>query len=199
MTEEKDKLGQRIEFIMEIDKLKSIQRRTLLVDRSRNENSAEHSWHVATAAMVLAPYAGEDVDIDHVIRMLLVHDIVEIDAGDTFAYDTAGYEDKLERETAAMQRLFGYLPELQRAELSALWLEFEDAETPSSRYANAIDRILPLLHNYHTQGATWHQHGISRSQVVERNAGIQNGLPDLWSYIVRILDDSVEKGYLLGD
>lgn len=199
MIERNDELGQEIRFLVEADKLKGIERRTLIVDESRRENSAEHSWHVALAAMTFAPYAAAGVDVAHAMRLLLVHDIVEIDAGDTFAYDKVGYEDKLERETEAMQRLFGLLPDAQQQDFASLWLEFEENETPTAHYANAIDRIMPLLHNYYTKGATWQQHGIRRSQVIERNQGIQKGLPELWPYVVDILEDSVQQGYLLPD
>ena len=191
-----DEMGRQLDFLIEADKLKGVERRSILMDGSRNENSAEHSWHVALAAWVLAGYAAEAVDVSRVIRMLLVHDIVEIDAGDTFAYDAEGRVDQLAREERAAQRLFGLLPVDQARDLLALWVEFDKRETVEARFANSIDRLLPLLHNYATQGGSWQTHGVSRAQVLERVGCIEQGAPHLWHYVRSLIDDSVDKGYL---
>ena len=190
-------LEQQVRFLMEADKLKGVDRRTKLVDKSRFENSAEHSWHVALCAMVFSSYAADEVDLSRVIRMLLIHDIVEIDAGDTFAYDSVGYEDKLERETEASNRLFGVLPASQGTDLSSLWAEFEENQSPEARYANAIDRVMPVLHNYYAEGASWQKHDITRDQVLKRISVIVDGAPALWPFMTDLLDDAVKKGYLL--
>lgn len=190
-------LDQQVRFLVEVDKLKSVDRRSMLVEQSRNENSAEHSWHVALCAMILAPYASSSVDVDRVIRMLLVHDLVEIDAGDTFAYDAVGRQDQHVREKLASERLFGLLAGEQKDTVMLLWQEFEAVETPESKFANAVDRFMPLLHNYHTSGVSWRQHQVSRAQVMERMSIIREGAPPLWRYVTELLDDAVERGYLL--
>ena len=191
------RLERQLAFVMEIDKLKSILRRTYITDKSRRENSGEHSWHFALMALVLAEYANEpDIDVLHAVKMALVHDIVEIDAGDTFLYDTAGASDKAEREQAAALRIFGMLPDDQRDELMALWREFEERRTPEARYAAAVDRLQPMMHNYYTGGAAWREHGIRSAQVLELNSRIAEGSERLWAYARRIIQDSVDKGYL---
>lgn len=192
-----DGLECQIRFLTEADKLKGVLRRSILMNGSRLENSAEHSWHVSLAALALAGYATEGVDISHVIRMLLVHDLVEIDAGDTFAYDVSGRSDQLQRESAAAKRLFGLLPARQSDEFMALWVEFDARETAESHYANAIDRLLPLLHNYRSKGGTWLKHGVRRAQVLERMRPIESGAPDLWPFVCTLIDDAVDKGYML--
>ena len=194
-----DRLSRQIEFILEIDKLKSILRRSYLVHDPRRENSAEHSWHLAVLAMLLAEHANAEVNLLRVLKMLLVHDIVEIDAGDTFCYDTVGNETKAERETLAAQRIFGLLPDDQREELHELWGEFEARQTPEAKYAAALDRLMPLLHNYHTQGRSWREHGVTRAQVLERNRHIEEGSEAIWQYIEVLIEDADRKGYLTQD
>ncbi|MEX1031122.1 MAG: HD domain-containing protein [Paenibacillaceae bacterium] len=197
MTEYVERLKQQIDFLMEIDKLKLILRRTVVTDKSRYENTAEHSWHLAMFAMMLCEHANEsDLNVMRVIRMVLIHDIVEIDAGDTFAYDIAGQADKAEREQAAAFRIFGMLPEDQQEEISQLWEEFEDRETSEALFANALDRLHPLLHNYYTEGTAWKEHGITSSQVLERNAHIAEGSEILWEFAEELIRLSVAKGYL---
>jgi putative hydrolase of HD superfamily len=193
-----DRLTRQIEFIREVDKLKTIQRQTLLTDASRQENDAEHSWHLALMALVLGEYAGgSEIDLLHVIRMTLIHDLVEIDAGDTYCYDDVGYKDKRARETAAAGRIFNLLPADQAAEIRSLWDEFEASETPEARFANALDRLQPLMHNVATQGRMWKQHGIVQSQVVDRNRKIADGAPDLWAFARRLIEQAVIDGHLL--
>ena len=192
-----DRLARQIEFILEIDKLKQILRQTSLADGSRRENDAEHSWHLAVMAVLLAEYAaGPQIDLARVIRMLLVHDLVEIDAGDTFHYDEAGNQDKPQREQAAADRLFGLLPADQGAELRGLWEEFEARRTPEARYAAALDRLQPNLLNLHTQGKLWREHGITSRQVIARNRHMAEGAPELWRYAESRIREAVAKGHL---
>jgi putative hydrolase of HD superfamily len=191
-----ERLHQQIAFILEIDRLKSVLRQTYLVNDPRHENSAEHSWHLAMMALTLAEHANVEVNLLSVLKMLLVHDIVEIDAGDTYCYDAVGSEDKVEREELAARRIFGLLPEDQSAELHALWTEFEARATPEAKFAAALDRLMPILHNYHTQGRSWLAHGITSAQVVERNRHAAEGSEALWAYVEEIIADSVKLGYL---
>jgi putative hydrolase of HD superfamily len=202
MTEQwnNSRLGDQISFLVEIDKLKNVLRRTFIMDRSRNENTAEHSWHVAVMAIVLQEHANRPgMDLNRVIRMLLLHDLVEIDAGDTFAYDTQGYADKEERETAAAHRLFGLLPEDQRGEWLTLWREFEDGVTYEAQYAAALDRLQPVIHNYYTGGVSWKSNGIVRAQVMKRLAPVKQVSDALWSFTLEVLDRSIAQGLLLDD
>jgi len=187
-----------IQFILEVDKLKTILRRTYLLNADRVENTAEHSWHLAIGAILLAEHANEPVDITRVLKMVLVHDIVEIDAGDTYFYDEAAEVDKSTREQRAADRLFGILPADQGEELRALWEEFELGETPEARFALALDRFMPQLHNYYTEGRSWNEHGITADRVLERNASIANGSGKLWDCARSLLDDAVERGFLPG-
>ena len=189
-------LERRIRFALEVDRLKSVMRRTRLVDGSRHENSAEHSWHLAILAMVLADAAGAEVDQGRVLRMLLVHDIIEVDAGDTFAFDTAGYLDKEDRERAAADRLFGLLPDEQRDELRALWEEFEAEQTADARFAVALDRFQPLLLNFYGGGGSWREHGIARAQVLRRMAPIEHGAPALWPFVLDVIDRACAEGWI---
>jgi putative hydrolase of HD superfamily len=186
-----------IEFVLEVDKLKHVLRQTVLLDRSRRENSTEHSWHIALMVMLLAEYSQEkNIDLLQVMKMLLVHDLVEIDAGDTYCYDDEGRQDQSERETAAAARIFGLLPDDQAAELKALWNEFERRQTPESKFANALDRVQPLLHNYFTDGLTWQANNIKSSQVYNRMRPVKDGAPELWEYVGTLIEDAVEKGFL---
>ncbi|OPZ75555.1 MAG: 5'-nucleotidase [Verrucomicrobia bacterium ADurb.Bin474] len=192
----KEALEKQIGFLRELDRLKSVARRSILSHESRRENSAEHSWHVAMVAMTLVTYSDEPVDINRVVRMLLVHDIVEIDAGDTYIYDTAGNEGKMEREMQAADRLFGMLPPEQCVEFRALWDEFESKATPESRYANACDRLIPLLHNYWAKGHSWEENGVQSADVIRINSTIRDASASLWEYARTLIEDSLEKGYL---
>lgn len=191
------RLKQQMDFIIEIDKLKNIFRQSLITDGLRRENDTEHSWHIAMMAFVLSEHANEQVDVLKVIKMLLIHDIVEIDAGDTYAYDEKGYEDKYQREDQAANRIFGILPEDQGRELRSLWDEFEDRETKEARYANALDRVHPIILNYLSGGTTWKEHKIIKSQVLKRNTMASEGSQDIWAYILEIINKAVEKGYLI--
>ncbi|MGB7337587.1 MAG: HD domain-containing protein [Phototrophicaceae bacterium] len=192
------RLQQQIEFLKEIDTLKSVLRQTHIADESRRENTAEHSWHIAMAAITLSEYADEPVDILRVLKMLLVHDIVEIDAGDTFAFDETGYEDKFERETRAANRIFGILPDEQRSEFMTIWQEFEAAESNDALFANAIDRLMPFLHNIWSDGrSSWERHAPRFEQVYQRNAtGAGKVSQVLWVYIQGLIDKAVADGWL---
>ena len=190
------RLARQIAFIVEIDKLKQVLRQTILVDRSRRENDAEHSWHIATMVVVLDEYAEPEVDRLRVLKMLLIHDIVEIDAGDTFLYDTAHAASQAAREQAAAARLYGLLPPDQGAALRALWDEFEAGETRDARFAKALDRLQPMLHNLHTEGAMWRAHGVTAADVLARNAVMARGSPALWEYAQALVHDAVKKGWL---
>ncbi|PID58883.1 phosphohydrolase [candidate division KSB3 bacterium] len=192
-----DILQQQIEFLTEIDKLKQIFRRTYLMDASRKENDAEHSWHLAMMALLLKDSArSPDLDIFHIIKMLLIHDIVEIDAGDTYLYDEDAARDKAEREQNAADRLFGLLPGEQARELRSLWDEFEEQSTPEAKFAASLDRFQPLLHNYATKGKSWQEHGVTSEKVLKRCSEIQAGSPALWEYAERLIHQAVQQGYL---
>jgi putative hydrolase of HD superfamily len=192
----KDRLERQIAFILDIDRLKTVLRRTYILAGDRNENTAEHSWHLAVMALLLAEHADAPVDACRVVRMLLVHDIVEVDAGDTFAYDTAGQADKAEREWRAADRLFGLLPHDQGRELRALWEEFEAAESADARFAAALDRLMPILHNIHTAGRSWQEHGITADRVLALNARMARGSQALWDYARREIERAVAEGHL---
>lgn len=190
-------LQQMIDFILETDKLKNVYRQTWITEQSRRENSAEHSWHLALMALLFMDHANKpNLDMLKVIKMLLIHDIVEIDAGDTFAYDMKGHEDKVAREQLAAQRIFGLLPQEKRDELMDLWHEFEAHESEESRFAHALDRLHPMLLNFHTEGAAWKEHGIKVEQVLSRNRVIEDGSEPLWDYAKGIIQQAEERGYL---
>ncbi|MCF3649622.1 HD domain-containing protein [Synoicihabitans lomoniglobus] len=192
-----ERLQRQFAFIVEVDKLKEIFRQTLLINSRRRENDAEHSWHLCLLVLVLTEHANSaHLDMLRVLKMLILHDIVEIDAGDTFAYDTAGMQNQHEREAVAADRLFGLLPPDQTAEFRALWDEFEARTTPEAKFAAACDRIQPMLLNINTEGASWRKHGITHDQVVARNCHIADGSTTLWEHMAAILDEAVKDGLL---
>jgi putative hydrolase of HD superfamily len=195
----RDRLRRQISFILEIDGLKDVFRRTRLTNGSRRENDAEHSWHISLMALLLSEYADDEgVDIFRSVRMLLIHDIVEIDAGDTFAYDEEGYRDKSSREKEAAARIFALLPGDQAKEFRGLWEEFEERKTPDARFAAAMDVFQPVLLNYETRGVTWKSHGVSRPQVMKRIETIRDGSEALYRHAAALIDDAVRRGYLEG-
>ncbi len=192
-----ERFNRQIEFIVEADKLKRVARRTTLLDRSRQENSAEHSWHIALLVLILSEYAEEEnLNLLRVIKLLLIHDLVEIDAGDTYCYDEIGGQDKKRRETKAAERIFNILPTDQADSLRSLWDEYEARETPESQFANALDRVQPFLHNYFTRGHTWQKHGIQKKQVIRRMKPVDDGSAFLWECVTILIEDAVEKGFL---
>ena len=194
----RDRLAQQIQFVVEIDKLKRVLRETILMDSSRQENAAEHSWHLAIMALLLSEHVRENnIELFRVLQMLLIHDLVEIDAGDTYCYDEVEVSKQASREKEAAERIFSMLPHDQTEALRRLWEEFGARKTPESRFANALDCLQPLLHNYNTDGKIWKKHGIKRHQVLRRNEHIQHIAPVLWNYIQRMIDDAVREGMLL--
>lgn len=176
------RLEQQMNFIEEIDKIKKIGRQTYLSDASRKENDAEHSWHLAMMVMLLHEYANEPIDVMRTMGMVLIHDIIEIDAGDTYAYDEKGNETKRERELKAAERIFHLLPKDQAEYMRSLWDEFEEKETAESRFANAVDKIQPTMLNALSKGKSWQEHGVHFEQILKRNAGTENGSKELWNY-----------------
>ena len=187
-----------MDFILEVDKAKGILRSTHVSVADRRENDGEHAWHVALIALVLAEYAPPGIDLLRVIAMLLLHDIVEIDAGDVNVYDAEARVGQLARERRAADRIYGLLPSEQGLEFRELWEDFEARESPEARFAASIDRLQPLLLNYHTQGATWRDREVTRAQVLAVNAHIADGSQELWELARAVIDDAAEHGYLRG-
>ncbi|MBK0403245.1 HD domain-containing protein [Adhaeribacter sp. BT258] len=191
-----ESLLQQIAFIKEIDKLKYIQRKTRLLNSDRHENDAEHSWHLAMMAIVLAEHANEPIDILKVVKMVLIHDIVEIDAGDTFIYDTQKSHSNADEERLAANRIFGLLPEEQARELIAIWEEFEAGETSEAKFARTMDRLEPLLQNTSNNGGTWNEFGVDYSKVYAKKSIMKEGSATIWNYAEKLINESVEKGIL---
>lgn len=190
------RLLNQMKFIVEIDKLKQIYRQNVVIGTERQENDAEHSWHLAMMAMLLSEYAADKVDILRVMKMVLIHDLVEIDAGDTFCYDEKANLDKAEREQKAADRLFSILPEDQARNVYELWREFEEVTTPEARFAACLDRMQPLLLNYNTNGHTWHKPEVNSKKVLKRNELLPKTAPEIWQYVQEVIEDSIQKGYL---
>ena len=187
-----DRLRRQIAFVLEADKLKGVLRQSYLTNGERHENSGEHSWHTALLAMILAEYSNRSIDVCKVIRMMLIHDLVEIDAGDTFIYDAAGNAAKAEREQAAAERVFGLLPDDQRDAVRELWEEFELQRTAEAKFANAIDRLMPVLHNYFTGGRSWREHNITQEQALAKNRKIADGARELWEVARSLIVGSLQ-------
>jgi putative hydrolases of HD superfamily len=183
-----ERLEKQLTFLVEADRLKNVLRRALLTDGSRRENSAEHSWHLALEAMVLVEYSPVPVDLAHVLRMLIVHDMVEIDAGDTFAYDKAGNATKKDREQRGAERIFGLLPDEMGKDLRGLWEEFEAQVTPDACFANAVDRVGPFLQNTANNGGTWRTYKLSRQEVLTRMEPVRTALPAMWPKVIAAID-----------
>lgn len=192
----KERLSKQIAFMLELDKMKNLYRQTYVLHEDRKENDAEHSWHIAILAFMLAEYSNQPVDVFKVMKMVLLHDVVEIDAGDTFCYDAEGYKSKAEREEKAAQRIFGLLPNDQKDEYYSLWREFEDSETADARFAAVLDRIQPLLLNYTRNGISWKEHDIKMEQVLDRNKEYFKDSEELGELIQFIINDAHEKGFL---
>ncbi|MFO7964076.1 MAG: HD domain-containing protein [Desulfobacterales bacterium] len=194
-----ERIDRQIAFTKEIDKLKDVYRRSYLLSQSRMENSAEHSWHISVMAMFLSEYSNVEIDRLRVIEMLLIHDIVEVDAGDTYCYDENSTIGKEQREEKAANRLFHLLPGEQADRLMRLRHEFEEAKTPESLFANALDRFMPLIHNFSTMGRAWKENGITKGQVLKRNKSIADGSHALWEYAKHRINEASEKGWLKND
>lgn len=191
-----ERLKQQMDFLLEVDKLKFINRQTYLSDGTRRENDAEHSWHLALMAVLLSEHADEEVDLPKVITMVLIHDLVEIDAGDTYAYDEAGKQTQRIREEKAADRIFAMLPKDQGEKFRALWEEFDAYETPEAKFAHVCDNVQPLMLNHATGGKSWRERGIRRSQVEKRNSRVGESSRTMKAYVEGILDKNVEKGNL---
>lgn len=194
-----ERLKKQMEFIVEVDKVKKIIRQTYLADSSRKENDAEHSWHLALMAVLLQEYSNEEVDLARVVPMVLIHDLVEIDAGDTYAYDEAGATDKRERETKAADRIFGLLPEDQGSRFRALWEEFEAYETAEAKFAHVLDNCQPLLLNDASDGLSWSEHGVRKSQIYKRNERIAEGSREIWEYMKELVDKHIRLGHVINE
>ena len=190
------KLQQQMIFIAEVDKLKNIFRRTILTDSSRRENDAEHSWHLALMAIVLEEYAAEPVNLGRVLAMVTVHDLIEIYAGDTFAFDAAANQDKAQREQAAAEKLFGMLDQEQGHKFRQLWEEFDAMNTADARFAASLDRIQPFMHNVLTEGHTWKLGSVTKEQVYRRMAPVKTGTPALWPWFESQVASAIEKGWI---
>ena len=190
------RLDQQLKFTAEIDRMTSVYRRTLLISGERPENDAEHSWHIAVMALLFKEYCVEEPSVERAIKMCVVHDLIEIYAGDTFAYDVSGNASKADRENEAADRLFAQLPSEQGAEIRALWEEFDAMETTDAKYAACLDRIQPFLHNTLTEGHTWRDGGAVRSQVEKRMTVVREFMPEVYKWISSNLDRSVERGWI---
>ncbi|MDO4313473.1 MAG: HD domain-containing protein [Eubacteriales bacterium] len=191
-----ERMKKQIEFLMEIDKVKNIFRQTWLADGNRKENDAEHSWHLAIAAFLLKEYAVEEVDLLKVIIMVLIHDLVEIDAGDTYAYDDEGAKTKRAREEAAADRIFGLLPSDQGVYFRELWEEFEAYESADAKYAHLLDNFQPLLLNHESGGKSWVEHDVKKSQIYKRNAKVEETSPEVWEWMKQVVDRHIEMGQI---
>lgn len=196
MKTDTERLREQMQFILEVDKVKNILRQTYLSDGRRRENDAEHSWHLALMAVLLKEYANEEVDLGKVIPMVLIHDLVEIDAGDTYAYDEAGAKTKAARERAAADRIYGLLPKDQGEWLRELWEEFEAYETPEAKYAHMLDNSQPLFLNDATNGVSWVEHGVKKSQVYKRNSRTGEGSRVIWEYMQSLIQKHIELGHI---
>jgi len=193
-----ERLRQQINFLREIDDLKQVLRQTVLIKERRQENDAEHSWHLAMLVLVLSEYSNDSsIDLLRTIKMTLIHDLVEIDAGDTFCYDDHSKEEKIDRERKAAHRIFSILPNEMSEEYTNLWEEFEAMKTPEAKFAAAVDRLQPLLLNLYSEGYAWKKHGIKRSQVIKRNHHIAKGSTQLWEFAQSLIDEAVDRGYLI--
>lgn len=190
------RLNQQLKFVAEIDKMTQILRRTMLIDGSRRENDAEHSWHIAVMALLFSEHVKIKPDIGRVVKMLVVHDLIEIYAGDTFAFDVEANKSKEEKEAAAADKLFSQLPKEQGDEIRSLWEEFDEMKTPDAVYASCMDRIQPFLHNTLTEGATWKEGNVSRSQVEKRLAIVKENMPELWKWVQINIQEAIKHGWI---
>lgn len=189
-----DRLQQQVNFIREIDKVKKIIRQNYITDASRRENDAEHAWHAALMAVLLSEYSNEPVDTMKVVKMLLIHDLVEIDAGDSYAYDYAAQATAHQREVKAAERIFGMLPEDQQQEFRSLWDEFEEYETAEARFAHVMDNFQPLILNDASDGLSWREHQVKKENVMRRNAKVPSASEPIWNCMLKLVERNIEKG-----
>jgi len=190
------RLYEQMRFLVEVDKVKSVLRRNHVLHEDRRENDAEHSWHLAMMAIVLSEHAAEPVDVLRTVKMVLIHDLVEIDAGDTFAFDEAASLTQPERETKAAERIFGLLPADQAAEFHGLWREFEEKQTVEARFATALDRLGGVLPSYHSDGGCWRGPGMTHDKVLAKNCVIDAGAPPLWEYAQVLIEEVAAQGWI---
>lgn len=191
-----ERLLKDMEFIVELDKMKTILRQTSIIGQDKREDDAQHSWHISVMAMVLAEYTNEEVDLGKVIKMLLTHDLVEIYAGDTFCYDKVGNDDKKERELLAAEKIFGILDEDKGKELRALWDEFEEMETKEALFAASMDRLQPMLSNYNNHGGTWKKFNVDKEDIYKRIAPVKKSSDKLWKFVETMIEDAQNKGLI---
>lgn len=191
-----DRMKKQLEFMLELDKMKNLYRQTYVLHENRKENDAEHSWHISVMTFLLEEYANSEIDTFRVMKMLLIHDVVEIDAGDTYCYDEEGYRTKADREEKAANRIFGLLPDDQKKEFYGLWREFEDGITNESKFAGVLDKIQPLLLNYSKGGISWQEHDVYSEQVSARNRNTSEISNELAEVINTVIEDAVKKGWL---
>lgn len=191
-----NKLLKDMEFIVEVDRMKTILRQTSVIGVDQRENDAEHSWHISLMAVILQEYSNESIDVLKVIKMLLTHDLVEIYAGDTFCYDVKGNEDKRERELQAAEKIYGMLDSEKGSELRLLWDEFEAMKTPEALFAASMDRIQPMLSNYHNNGGTWEKYDVKKENIYKRISPVEKTSDELWEYMKYVIEDSEKKGYI---
>jgi putative hydrolase of HD superfamily len=196
---EEQRLEQQMKFVLELDKIKSIVRQTYLANGERKEDDAEHSWHLALMCFTLAEYANEPIDVFRTMKMVLLHDVIEIDAGDTYAYDQAGNDTKRERELAAAERIFPLLPKDQAIEYRNLWDEFEDRKTPEAKFARVLDNAQPILLNDASGGKSWREHSVKKSQIMKRNEKTSEGSKKIWDYLERVIEENIKKGNIIDD
>ena len=192
-------LQQQLDFLLELDKSKSVYRQTYLSDGSRKENDAEHSWHLAVMVMLLSDYANEKIDVLRTLKMVLLHDIIEIDAGDTYAYDVKANETKETRERLAADRLYGLLPQPQKEEYLKIWEEFEAMDTPEARFANTIDKLQPVMLTNAANGKSWKEHQVKESQIMGRNVRTHEGSEEIWQHFKKIIEENIENGNISKD
>ena len=190
------KLLKDIDFIVEVDKMKTVLRQTSLIGIDQRENNAEHSWHIALMAVILEEYSNKSIDILKVIKMLLIHDLVEIYAGDTFCYDLKGNEDKREREVKAAEKIYGMLDREKGSELRLLWDEFESMKTPEALFATSMDRMQPMLNNYYNDGGTWTKYDVEKESIYKRIAPLEKTSDELWEYMKYVIEDAEKRGYI---
>lgn len=191
-----ERLLKDIEFIVEVDKMKTILRQTSVIGVEQREDDAQHSWHISLMAIVLQEYANEEIDIIKVIKMLLTHDLVELYAGDTFCYDVKGNSDKKERELKAADKIYGMLDKDKGEELRAIWDEFEEMKTPEALFAASMDRIQPMLSNYHNNGGTWKKYNVEKENIYKRISPVERSSDKLWELMKHIIEDSEKKGFI---
>lgn len=186
-----------MDLAVRLDAMKTVYRRTRIIENQEFEDDAQHSFHIAAMAVLLQPYANEPVQLEKTLKMLLFHDVVELEAGDTFCYDAEAGNDKAERELCAAKNIYGALPEPLGAELFSLWEEFEEGKTAEARFANALDRSQPIFNNFHGGGGSWKEHGVTKSQVLARIAPVKDGSAAIYDYILQMVEKGVGKGWLI--